>query len=303
MKHILLLIALAVMAFAAEAQESFKLGNISVDDFTQTSYAVDTTAADAVILDELQQSCLMIFDYRNRKYSERGNALISQSTISRKIKILNPQGVRYATVSLDYYCDKAATPRHTSAYVGDITAFSYSLKDGVVEKHALRDEDIDVRWLNDSTVRVEFTVPNVSAGSIIEYSYNTGKESVRPYMVDFAMQHEIPVVSSRCEIAVSSEQQPGMMREDWYGLLMAGKSKIKSTKNKGRVQLEATSKVSRPVRHSFDGGYSTTGHWSGTRIYADCIFHNFHGKNLPAVTAATPASEVAAISVILQDNK
>ena len=300
MKRLIALLALVAVALSAEAQESFKFGDVTAADFAQSAYAVDTANADAIILDELQQSYLMIFDYRNRKYRERGNALISQSVINRKIKILNSKGVRHATVSLDYYCDQASTPKHTSAYVGDISACSYSLKDGVVEKHTLKDEDIAARWVNDSTVRVEFTIPNVAEGSIIEYSFDTGKESVRPYMVDFAMQHDIPVLNSRCEVAVSSERQPGMMQENWYGVLMSGKDNIKSSQSKGRIQREATSKVSRPTRHSFDGGYSSTGHWSGNRIYADCVFYNFSGKNLPAIESTT--DEMAKISIILQDN-
>ena len=300
MKRILLLLAIVAVTFTAEAQESFKFGDVTAADFAQSAYAVDTANADAIILDELQQTYLMIFDYRNRKYSEKGDALVAQSTISRKIKILRSEGVRHAKVTLDYYCDKATTPRHTSAYIGDITACSYSLKDGVVAKHSLKDDDINARWINDSTIRVEFTIPNVEVGSIIEYSYNEGKESVRPYTLDFAMQHDIPVINSRCEVAVSSERQPGMIKDDWYGVLMSGKNSITTSRSKGRIQREATSKVSHPIRDSFNGGYNTTGLWSGTRIYADCVFYNFSCKNLPATTSATKPEDIAAISVILQ---
>ena len=300
MKKILLSFALLAATLTLSAQENFKFGNITPADFTQSNYAVDVTNADAIVLDELQQTYLMIFDYRNRKYSEKGDALVTQSTISRKIKILRSEGVRHAKITLDYFCDKATTPRHTSAYIGDIMAYSYSLKDGAIEKHTLTDDDIDARWLNDSTVRVEFTIPNVEQGSIIEYSYNAGKESVRPYTLNFAMQHDIPVINSRCEVAVSSERQPGMTKDDWYGVLISGKNLIKTSRSKGRIQREATSKVSHPIRDSFNGGYNTTGSWSGTRIYADCIFYNFSGKNLPATTSTTKPEDIAAISIILQ---
>ena len=114
MKRFFLLLAIVVVTLTAEAQESFKFGDVTAADFAQSAYAVDTANADDIILDELQQTYLMIFDYRNRKYSEKGDALVAQSTISRKIKILRSEGVRHAKVTLDYYCDKATTPRHTS---------------------------------------------------------------------------------------------------------------------------------------------------------------------------------------------
>ena len=300
MKKILLSLAILATTLTLSAQENFKFGNVTPADFTQSNYAVDVTNADAVVLDELQQTYLMIFDYRNRKYSEKGDALVAQSTINRKIKILRPEGIRHAKITLDYYCNKTTTPRHTSAYIGDITACSYSLRDGAIEKHTLKDDDINARWLNDSTVRVEFSIPNVEQGSIIEYSYNAGKESVHPYTLDFAMQHDIPVINSRCEVAVSSERQPGMTKDDWYGVLMSGKNLIKTSRSKGRIQREATSKVSHPIRDSFNGGYNNTGSWSGTRIYADCVFYNFICKNLPATTSATKPEDVATISIILQ---
>jgi hypothetical protein len=71
MKRILLLLAIVAATLTAEAQESFKFGDVTAADFAQSAYAVDTANADAIILDELQQTYLMIFDYRNRKYSEK----------------------------------------------------------------------------------------------------------------------------------------------------------------------------------------------------------------------------------------
>ena len=54
MKRLIALFALAAVALSAEAQESFKFGKVKVADLEKSSYSVDVTNADAVVLDELQ---------------------------------------------------------------------------------------------------------------------------------------------------------------------------------------------------------------------------------------------------------
>ena len=51
MKRFLLSIVLIWVTLTAEAQESFKFGDVTAADFAQSAYAVDTANADAIILD------------------------------------------------------------------------------------------------------------------------------------------------------------------------------------------------------------------------------------------------------------
>ena len=298
MKRLIALFALAAVALSAEAQESFKFGKVKVADLEKSSYSVDVTNADAVVLDELQQTYIYLFDSRI-DLQEQGVLLSSQTTISRKIKILRAEGVRHATISFDYFCEKATTPRHTIAYVGDIEATSYSLVNGGIEQHSLKEEDIEARWVNDTTVRVKFTIPNVSEGSIIEYTYKMDKRSVRPYNIGFAMQHDIPVVSSRCEVAARTQQPPQMQyRENWYAVIASGGANIKASQIEGKTRVYFITKVPASLREVVKNDYNKM-----TSVYDMCTLYTYSGKNLPAVTPSSPAGEVAAVTLILQDNK
>ena len=78
MKRILLLLAIVAATLTAEAQESFKFGNVIVDDFTHADYAVDTSMADAIVLDETVDAL----------YYESGRHFAVNRSVKRKIKIL-----------------------------------------------------------------------------------------------------------------------------------------------------------------------------------------------------------------------
>ncbi|MBR4994881.1 MAG: DUF3857 domain-containing protein [Alistipes sp.] len=298
MKRLIALFALVAVALSAEAQENFKFGKVKAADLEKKSYSVDIANADAVILDELQQTYIYLFDSRI-DLQKQGVLLSSQTTISRKVKILRDEGVRHATISFDYYCEKASTPTHTIAYVGDIEASSYSLVDGKVEKYTIKEEEINVRWVDDTTVRVEFTIPNVAAGSIIEYSYKMAKRSIQPYSLGFVMQHDIPVVSSRCEVIARTQLPPQMQcRDNWFAVMASANTNIKSSKMESKARVYFITNVPVSLRKVIKGGYDKI-----NNVYDMCTLYTYSANNLPAVTAATPASDVATINVILQDNK
>lgn len=305
MRKILFLTALVTAVFSVSAQEYYKYGKIAKSDFEKTSYPVDITNADAVILDELQQAFIYPFDSR-LELQEQGIMLTSQTTISRKIKILRPEGVRHATVSLDFYAENATTPRHTIAYVGDIEACAYSFANGEITKHSLKNEDIKAKWVNDSTVRVEFTIPNVTEGSIIEYTYKTDKKSTRPYSLTFTMQRDIPVINCRCEVAARMmfpQQAPfgGAYKDNWYAVFASGQSQIKTSKTEGKLRVYVIKDVPTPLRKISDG-FNSISSRKKTDVNDMCTFYTYTGKNLPALTATTKPEDIATVTLILQNN-
>ena len=89
MKKFLLLLAIVAATLTAEAQESFKFGKVTKADLQKTDYHI-AAGADAVVLDELQQTYLWRTSQdRNWLFKENGHISYSHTTISRKIKIFN----------------------------------------------------------------------------------------------------------------------------------------------------------------------------------------------------------------------
>lgn len=305
MKRLFLLLSIVTATFTAEAQEYYRFGKVSKSDFEKTSYPIDVTDADAIVLDELQQTFIYPFDSR-LELQEQGVMLTSQTTISRKIKILRPEGVRHATVTLDFYAENTTTPRHTIAYVGDIDACSYSFADGEIKKQPIKEEDIKACWVNDSTARVEFTIPNVAEGSIIEYTYKMDKKSINPYNITFAMQRDIPVMNCRCEVAARMmfpQQAPfgGVYSNNWYAVFTSGQSQIKTANTEGKLRVYAIKDVPTPLRAISDG-FNSISSRKKTDVNDMCTFYNYRGKNLPAITATTKPEDIAAVTLILQNN-
>ena len=301
MKKILLLLAIVAVALTAEAQESFKFGKVTKADLQKTDYHI-AAGADAVVLDELQQTYLWRTSQdRNWLFKENGHISYSHTTISRKIKILRPEGSRCAKVAIEcFYADKEKYPAHTVEYISAIEAYSYTLVDGNVVKKRLQDQDVKAKILNDTTALVEFTIPNVQSGSIIEYEYSLLKSSVRNYRIDFDLQRDIPVLSTKCLVATDKSIPTATMREDnWYAITKSGYNHISSQQTDGVYILNP-----RPAStHIYQKYHMQIGMGSIDRIKSDCKMFHFSSENLPAVPVDAIKDDVAAIKVILFEDK
>ena len=299
MKRFLLLLVFVAITFVTSAQESFKFGKITKADLLKTDYPI-AAEADAVVLDELQQTIFYRTSHdRNWLFKEDGHMSVSYTTISRKLKILHPEGSRHAKVYVDcYYSDKEYYPTHTVESISAIEAYSYTLRNGKVVKSKLNDKDVKTTILNDTTARVEFTIPNVCNGSIIEYEYSLLKQSVRTYCIDFPMQHDIPVLSSRCVVAADKSISSVKMREDnWYGIVKSGNNLINTTQTDG-VYIFQPRPASTHIYQNIEIGMGSI-----DRIKSNCKMYHFSSENLPAVPVNVIKDDVAAIKVILFEDK
>ena len=269
MKKILLLLAIVAVTLTAEAQESFKFGNVTVDDFTHADYAVDTSMADAIVLDETVDAL----------YYESGRHFAVNRSVKRKIKILKPSGVDCAEVIIPYNYDNPYTGAN---YNFNIIAYSYQLQDGVVKKSKLKKKDIRREFLNDSIAQVSFTIPNVEAGCIIEYAYTVFDYALITEVgavIDYRFGHHIPIVRSVHQVMVEDRLDCQVVK--------AGNFPVKCEQREPE----------------YSGiNYGTTANRSfGINAYTQqSIIHYFEVNNVPAINGKMRQEDIPGVVSIIK---
>ena len=187
-------------------------GEIPEEDLVMTEYAEDQSA-DVVILEN-----------HARVSMRSGEKILVITDRHIRIKIINTDGLDYANVEIPFGSDEK---------VLRIKAASYNMEDGtrvagVVDRKSVYYEESN-RYRN--TVR--FSVPNVRAGSVIEYKYTIESPDIFTlYTLDF--QHEIPV--RRCSFRV---EFPGYFE---YKLVPGGDlSKVRFNRSESFVNFGRSS--------------------------------------------------------------
>jgi len=176
---IAVLIFILLLPLQAQQDESREYGIISMDELTMTEYSKDKEA-EALVLYDLGDSRFVITDY--------GYELVFTRT--KRIKIFNDAGLDYAEVEFPLY-------RHGDVFekVIDIEATTYNLSDGRVEKIQMDRKEVFDEKINDYWVLTKFALPNVRAGSVIEFKYRV-KSNYLFNLQDWEFQDRIPTVYS-----------------------------------------------------------------------------------------------------------
>lgn len=186
-KFLLFLTSLSLVSHIAMAQDfSTRFGRVTDYELKMTRYEPDTSAVAVVLYED---------GYTG--YNPQQNNLIMDHMISKKIKILTDEGVDYGNITIDYY-NRNVNAREN---VFEIDATAYNLENGKVVKTKLDKKFIFDEEVNGAYRRVKFSMPNVKAGTVIEYRYR--KNSNMLYSVDpWFFQGRIPVVQSKYEIRI-----------------------------------------------------------------------------------------------------
>lgn len=183
----LLLFCIAGTVILWGQEISFKYGKITNDELTMRVYQKDTTAEAVVLYDE---------GYSYYVYTPE-NGFVLQTEFKQKIKILKPEGVDRANIDIPYYYGDGSD----RDYINNLDAISYNLEDGKVVKTKLEKKYIFDEVLSETTKRIKFSIPNVKAGSVIEFKYTL----VSRYVTDvpeWYFQSDIPVMNSKFGINI-----------------------------------------------------------------------------------------------------
>lgn len=178
----LLLIALA----ASGKSIPYKFGKIDKSELEMVSYEADTAAAAVVLYHD---------GYTSYEYIM--NEFRVSTTVSKRIKILTPEGVDKATVSIAYYYRDPSLEER----IEKLEAYSYNLENGKVVKTKLEKKYIFDEKISDYYKQRKFAIPNVKAGSVIEYRYSISSKKYYE-MPNWLFQGDIPVKEARYEVLI-----------------------------------------------------------------------------------------------------
>lgn len=227
--NFLLIFAMCTTVLTAWAQENVntKFGKPTKEELTMTTYEADPQA-EAVVLCRLTdveytiQSISYLIDYHEKV----------------RIKVLKPSGARFAKVVVPYQQHMAinsiggtkvtamALPKpggSSDSYfegegvsmtegvfgtdaddiVEDVKAVAFNMEGGKMVKTLMKKGDIKHTKIDEQNYLLEFTVPNVKEGTVIEYEYNIHSQLFWQ-LRDWYAQCEIPVAYAKLDMNIPS---------------------------------------------------------------------------------------------------
>ncbi|MBR7055349.1 MAG: hypothetical protein IKI26_11415 [Prevotella sp.] len=224
---IILLLVLPYLTAAAQSDVNMKFGKPTKEEMQMTVYEAEPEA-DAVVLCRLTdveytvQTSGFLVDYREKF----------------RIKVLKPNGARFAKVVIPYQVSMSvgnnvgglkisalalpfAAGGSSNTYfegetgsmteevfgtdadesVEDIKAAAFNQEGSKVVKTTLKKTDIVKTKIDEHNYQMEFTVPNVKEGTVIEYEYTVHSQLFWE-LHDWYAQGEIPVVFAKLDMNI-----------------------------------------------------------------------------------------------------
>ena len=182
--YLLILISVFSSFISLEGQDYPKeFGRISQEEADLNLYPGDKSA-DAVVL----------FDIGKSYFSENQNSFDVIFERTTRIKIFTEAGLKWAEVEIPFYQEGGIYEK-----VYDIKAYTYNYENGQLRKTALNTAVCHDEKINDYWNNKKFAMPDVKAGSIIEYKYKISSQYVFN-LRDWNFQWRIPVIYSEYEV-------------------------------------------------------------------------------------------------------
>jgi len=166
-------------AFGYVDKPPIRWGKITKSEFEINSFRGDTSAG-----------AVALCDFGDIKITNR-----TFYTRHVRIKILNNDGLKYANIEIPY----KARNKHDDIIT--LKAQSYNLENGEIVKYKLRPRDISDIKVDDRWRKKIIKIPEVSAGSIIEYYYTIASLDFIK-LNDWYFQSEIPALWSEIRFDV-----------------------------------------------------------------------------------------------------
>lgn len=182
MRSLLTFVVLAYTLGTAYAQApKEKWSTVTEEELTMAFCSLEPSAS-AAYLDKFGHY------YFNRHYYFSVQELRTIYHYQNRVKIFTDEGIKYATVSIPF--------RGYDEYedVIEITGTTYNLENGKIVKSKMKQKN--VKWKKDgrNMWNCTFTLPDVKAGSVIEYSYKIASLDFLK-LRDWMFQSDIPVLN------------------------------------------------------------------------------------------------------------
>ncbi len=173
--------------FVISQEISFKYGKVTQDELQMMVYDKDTSAVAVVLYED---------GYTYYNYYDKTGFQVTFE-LKKKIKILKQEGNHKGDISIIYY-HKGGGDRET---ISGLEATAYNLENGKIVKTRLEKKYIFEEEINSNYRQLKFSLPNVKAGTVIEYKYR--KTSPFTFDIpDWNVQSDIPVMNSYYEVLI-----------------------------------------------------------------------------------------------------
>jgi hypothetical protein len=192
-------------AAAQEMVPHLKFGKPVQEELTMTTYAPDTTAA-AVVMCSLRDVYYGwgIDDFR----------LFTKNKV--RIKVLKPEGVEHANVSISYYkpLNRATTNKEL---ITGLTAVAYNMEEGQMVATKMKKDAVFEERINNSYMRLKFTVPQVKVGTLFEFEYEVQSDYYND-IESWKAQQSIPVFYTEYKVSIPEYFRFNLDNPGWLRL-------------------------------------------------------------------------------------
>ncbi|WP_417369116.1 DUF3857 domain-containing protein [Flavobacterium beibuense] len=168
----LLFVSFACTVFAGD----FRLGKVSKEELMEKEHPLDPSAEAAV----LYKKGKTYFDIENEKW-------VVFTEVEVRVKIYSKEGYDWANVAVPYYYKRVSGESVTFK-----DAVTYNLVDGEIQKTSLKKGEEFTDELSKTRRQKKIILPDVKAGSVIEYRYIVKSPYIYS-LADWFFQDRIPV--------------------------------------------------------------------------------------------------------------
>lgn len=201
MKRFLLLLAFATIALTVEAQDEFTFGKISKSELRKCDYSLSSNA-DAVVLDEYIRIMPSLLDVQVFINDGQTTPMIVREIVARKVKILAEDVAENGKIQIPL--KNISDTERENCEPHSVWAQCYSLKNGRIVKYKLDVGSVKRYKQADGSAFLEFEIPNVQQGSIVEYGY-TKAVVTEKFDYQYSIQEGVGKLNSRCEVAIKEQ--------------------------------------------------------------------------------------------------
>ncbi len=187
MKHLLIII-ISILSLNFVNSQNYDFGKVSKSELQEKFHPTDSSANAAI----LYRSETLDFNFN-------GTTGFSQiKEVTTRIKIYNKEGLDWANKKVFLYKSRKGNYEK----IKGIKGYTYNLKAGKIDKTKLKNDGVFSEQATDIYKISSFTLPNVTSGSVIEYTYTVSSPFLQ--VDDIDLQFSIPV--KKLEVSIATPQ-------------------------------------------------------------------------------------------------
>lgn len=250
-------ITLLIFSFASFAQKDLKYGDIEPEEFAIVAFEGDSSVSAIVLAD---------IGFSEIRYDPNSGWYLYFER-HKRVKILNTEGFDQADISIPLY-----EANGSSEKLGSFKAATYNLDGKKITESKIKKRDGFDEKVNDYWTQTKFTLPDVKAGSIIEYTYDVRSEFLFN-LQDWTFQNSVPTLWSEYRVLVPEYFNYQRIMQGYHPFIL---NEERSTS--GQITVMNRSRAT----SSISGGDSRAGRTTTSRYDYIKYVNHWGAENIPA---------------------